>query len=75
MTLCRMSVSNTSQSTWPSQTAMVRRPSRPGHASQEEKPRRLFRPVRGVDLKIAWQIHAREMRLARWIAFLRVGSG
>ena len=29
---------------------------------QEEKPRRLFRPVRGVDLKIAWQIHAREMR-------------
>ena len=54
---------------------MVRRPSRPGHASQEEKPRRLFRPVRGVDLKIAWQIHAREMRLARWIAFLRVGSG
>ena len=24
---------------------------------QEEKARRLFRPVRGVDLKIAWQIH------------------
>lgn len=31
---------------------------------KEEKPRRLFRPVRGVDLKIAWQIHAREMRNA-----------
>lgn len=29
---------------------------------QEEKARRLFRPVRGVDLKIAWQIHARELR-------------
>eukprot|EP00434_Breviolum_minutum_P007426 symbB.v1.2.006551.t1/scaffold391.1/size216359/6 len=30
---------------------------------KEEKARRLFRPVRGVDLKIAWQIHARELRL------------
>lgn len=34
---------------------------REGHGPGE-KPRRLFRPVRGVDLKIAWQIHAKEMR-------------
>ncbi|CAJ1421592.1 unnamed protein product [Effrenium voratum] len=30
-------------------------------AKAEDKPRRHFRPVRSVDLKIAWQIHAKEL--------------